>query len=278
MDRIPLGVSRFDSMIGGGAPAGSVVLLAGESGAGAREFCYTSAAMMGLADTDDEGFDLYYGDLEPEAVLPNEVHYVSFTDEEDAIRREMRFVMDDDLIDAGTELVEFVDLSAEYFQLTPVPTDWYSDRSYDITGLGSAHGRRDLLDALGEYLSQNASGNLVIIDSLTDLISATTDRFSWSDLVVLLTGLGRASFRWGGIILLLVNSDVLTSRQLGQLKDAADGTLRFEWESGGSERARTLVVEEFRGVLSRLEDENIVQFETEIHDSGFDISNVRKIR
>ena len=46
----------------------------------------------------------------------------------------------------------------------------------------------------------------------------------------------------------------------------------------GSERSRTLVVEQFRGVLSRLEDENIVRFETEIHDGGFDISNVRKIR
>jgi hypothetical protein len=39
-----------------------------------------------------------------------------------------------------------------------------------------------------------------------------------------------------------------------------------------------MVVQEFRGVLSRLENENIVQFETEIHDGGFDISDVRKIR
>ena len=52
MDRMPLGISRLDRMIGGGAPAGSVVLLAGESGAGAREFCYTSAAMNGLVETD----------------------------------------------------------------------------------------------------------------------------------------------------------------------------------------------------------------------------------
>jgi hypothetical protein len=60
--------------------------------------------------------------------------------------------------------------------------------------------------------------------------------------------------------------------------DAASGTLVFEWESGGSKRARTMVVKEFRGVLSRLEDENVVRFETEIHESGFDISDVRKIR
>ncbi len=80
------------------------------------------------------------------------------------------------------------------------------------------------------------------------------------------------------MVLLLVNADTLTPTQLGRLKEAADGTLRFEWESGGSERARTLVVEQFRSVLSRLEDENVARFETEIHDAGFDISNVRKIR
>jgi hypothetical protein len=39
-----------------------------------------------------------------------------------------------------------------------------------------------------------------------------------------------------------------------------------------------MFVREFRGVLSRLEAENIVRFETEIHDGGFDISDVRKIR
>ncbi|MFB6255936.1 MAG: HTR-like protein, partial [Haloplanus sp.] len=54
--------------------------------------------------------------------------------------------------------------------------------------------------------------------------------------------------------------------------------LVFEWESGGSERARTLVVKQFRGVLSRLEAENIIRFETEVHEGGFDVSGVRKIR
>jgi hypothetical protein len=39
-----------------------------------------------------------------------------------------------------------------------------------------------------------------------------------------------------------------------------------------------MVVQQFRGVLSRIEDEDIVRFETEIGDAGFDISDVRKIR
>ncbi|WP_276253969.1 RAD55 family ATPase [Halomontanus rarus] len=278
MDRMPLGISRLDSMIGGGAPAGSVVLLAGESGAGAREFAYTSTVMNGLARTDEDRFERFYGDLESDATLPEEIHYVSFTSEPGAIETEMRFVMDDELVAAGTEDVTFHDLSPEYFQLTPVPTDWYAEQPTHITDLGTRTDRQDVLEALGDHLTENAPGNLVVIDSVTDLIAAAGEHLDWGDLTVLLRGLNRAAYRWGGVILLLVTVEPLSPTQRGSLTDTVDGTLSFEWESGGSERARTLVVEQFRGVLSRLEDEQIVRFETEIHDGGFDISNVRKIR
>ncbi|MFC3958611.1 RAD55 family ATPase [Halovivax cerinus] len=278
MERIPFGISRLDAMIGGGAPAGSVVLLAGESGAGAREFCYTSAAMNGLATADEAGFELYYGDLAAGASLPDAVHYVTFTDEPASVVDEMRFSLEDDLVDAAATDITVADLSQEYFQLSPVPTEWYAERTPDITALGSSNDRRDVLAAVAEYLTANAPGNLVVIDSVTDLLAAATGRFDPADLTFLLKGLARATYRWGGLILLLVNVEPLDRRTLGRLKEAADGTLLFEWETGGSERARTLVVEEFRGVLSRLEDENIVQFETEIDDAGFDVSNVRKIR
>jgi archaellum biogenesis ATPase FlaH len=100
----------------------------------------------------------------------------------------------------------------------------------------------------------------------------------WNDVAMVMKGLEKAANRWGGLILLLVNRETLTDTELGSLEDAASGTFEFEWESGGSKRARTMVVKEFRGVLSRLEEENIVQFETEIGESGFDISDVRKIR
>ncbi|SFC36714.1 RecA-superfamily ATPase, KaiC/GvpD/RAD55 family [Halobiforma haloterrestris] len=278
MERLPLGISRLDRIIGGGAPAGSVVLLAGESGAGAREFCYTSALMNGLARVGSDRFDLHYGALEEGTRLPEEIHYVSFTDERDAVENEMSFVVEEQLVEDGMETIEFVELAEEYFQLTPVPTDWYAERTTDITNLGNKTDRGDVLEAFGDYLTEHAAGNLVVVDSITDLAAAADDRLDWADLTVLLKGLARASHRWGGVILLLVNSEPLTSTELGRLKESTDGTLLFEWESGGSERARTLVVEQFRGVLSRLEDEDVVRFETEIGDAGFDISNVRKIR
>jgi KaiC/GvpD/RAD55 family RecA-like ATPase len=278
MARLPLGVARLDDVLGGGAPAGSVLLLVEESGAGAREFLYTSAAMNALGRTDPELFDLHYGDLDPAAELPPEVHYLSFTTGPDYIEREMRYTMTDEIVSSAVENVAFRDLSPEYFQLSPVPRAWYMGETRTVRDLGSSERTDDVLEALGDYLTARAPDNLVLVDSITDLVAAVSDDMPWSDLATVMKGLQKAAHRWGGLIVLLVNRETIEPRQLGSLMDAASGTLVFEWESGGSKRARTMVVKEFRGVLSRLEDENVVRFETEIHESGFDISDVRKIR
>jgi KaiC/GvpD/RAD55 family RecA-like ATPase len=213
--------------------------------------------------------------------LPEEIQYVSLTASEAEVRAEMQFVMDDDVVDAGAGAISFADLSPEYFELSPVPRDWYAEQATDIESLGESRDRASAFSALGDYLDRNAAGNVVLVDSVTNLASLVRDEasdFGWADLVMLLQGLEKASHSWEGLVLPLVNKETLTSTELGMLMEACDGTLLFEWESGGSERARTLVVRQFRGVLSQLETENIVRFETTIGDAGFDISDVRKIR
>ena len=278
MDRVPFGVSRLDDIIGGGAPPGSVVLLAGDAGAGAREFCYTAATISGLAHADDDLFSLHYGEVDDRAAVPEAIHYVSFTANRDELRREIEFTMSEDIVRAGVDAVEFADFSQEYFQLSAIPREWYTRKTQSITDLGRGNDRRDVLEALGEYLNRHASGNLVVIDSLTDLARAPTEQLGWSDISLLVKGLQKASRAWDGLILVLVNREALTDEEMGSLMGAADGTIAFEWETGGNERDRIMFVREFRGVLSRLEEEDIIRFETEIHDGGFDISNVRKIR
>lgn len=278
MDRIPFGIRRLDTTIGGGAPPGSVVLLSGEAGAGAREFVYTAALMNALVRSDPDLFELYYGDLPDGVAAPPEVHYVSFTAQKRQFRSEMAFAMDDEIVDSAIEGIDFHDLSAEFFRLSPVPREWYASQTNRITDLGDRQERKDVPEVLGDTLTDHAPGNLVIVDSITDLIDAPTDGFAFEDLPVILKGISRAAFEWGGMVLVHVNRDSLDARRHGRLVDAADGTLLFEWESGGSTRDRTMVVKQFRGVLSQIEAEDIVRFETEIGDSGFDISDVRKIR
>lgn len=278
MDRIPFGIRRLDTTIGGGVPAGSVVLLSGEAGAGAREFIYTTALMNGLVESDTDLFELYYGSLSPDAHAPPEVHYISFTAQKRQLRSEMALAMDDEIVDAAIDDITFHDLSSEYFRLSPVPRAWYAERTNLITELSGTRDRKSVPEALGDTLTDHAPGNLVIVDSIVDLIDAPTDDLAWDDIPVLLKGISRAAFEWGGMVLVHVNRESLDEQRHGQLVDAADGTLLFEWESGGSTRDRTMVVKQFRGVLSRIEAEDIVQFETEIGESGFDISDVRKIR
>ncbi|MBX0295049.1 RAD55 family ATPase [Haloarcula nitratireducens] len=278
MERIPFGVRQLDAVVNGGAPAGSVVLLSGEAGAGTREFMHTSAVINGLAEEDGDLFDLHYGSPSADAVVPEAVHYVSFTASGGQLEAEMRLAMDEELLEAGLAGVEFHDLSERYFHVSPVPREWYAEETPTIKDLRARHERDDLLGALGEKLSEVAPGNLVLIDSLSDLINGLGRDIDWTDITYLVSGLQKAAHEWGGLILLHLNSETLSDVREGQLSDAAHGTMEFSWESGGSTRARTLVVKQFRGVLSQIEEENIVQFETEIGDAGFDISDVRKIR
>ena len=206
------------------------------------------------------------------------MHYLSFTADERQVREEMELTLDGELVDAVEGEVRFHDLSSEYFRLSPVPREWYGARTASVAELGATGDRTSVAEALGNQLTENAAGNLVVLDSITDLVTASGGELSWEDVPVLLKGISRAAFDWNALILAHVNHETLTAREHGQLIDAADGTLLFEWESGGSARARTMVVKQFRGVLSRIEEEDIVRFETEIGDAGFDISDVRKIR
>ncbi|QLH84483.1 RAD55 family ATPase [Halosimplex pelagicum] len=280
MDRIPFGVRQLDTTLGGGAPTGSVVLVAGEGGAGSREFIQTSTLLNALAETDEALHDLYYGDLAPNANPPGAVHFVSFTADERRFAEEVGMTMDDDIADAGMDAVRYHDLSEQYFHRSPVPRDWYAEETADIKDLRARQERDDILGELGELLVDHAPGNLVVIDSLSDLISTAgrDEKVNWSDVVFLIKGLQKGANEWNGVILVHVGRETVSDTEYGQLVDSVDGALEFEWASGGSTRARTLVVKQFRGVLSGIDDENIVQFETEVGDGGFDISDVRKIR
>ena len=279
MNRLPFGINRLDEMIQGGAPTGSVVLLSGEAGAGAREFMYTSAVMIGLARTDEELFDLHYGDLHSQARQPDGIHYITFNSDRSQLRQEIETVIDEEITASGLDPVEFCSLSRQFFHVSPVPRNWYASETPDIKNLRKRHEEREgLLSALGNELSKRAPGNLVIIDSLSDLVATLGEDLEWSDVAYVVKGLQKAAHEWDGIILVHVNRETLSETRHGQLVDACTGTLQFSWERGGSTRARTLIIKQFRGVLSQIEEENIVQFETELGDAGFDISDVRKIR
>ena len=278
MERIPFGINRLDTTLDGGVPRGSVVLLAGEAGAGAREFMHTAAVMNGVARRDEELFDLHYGQLGENAVLPDGVQYLSFTADRREFEREVELSMETALAHAGLEAVEFHSLADAYFRVSPVPREWYSGEETGVTLKQRHQKRRYLLDVLSDAMSDVAPGNLVIIDSLSDLVSAISKDLEWADIIYMIKGIRNATRRWGGLVLVHVDSETLTDLQRAQLVESCTGSLVFEWASGGSVLARTLVLQSFRGLLARIPEDDLVEFETELGDAGFTVSDVRKIR
>lgn len=276
MERIPFGVPRLDRLMEGGPPVGSVVLCSGEAGAGARSFVQTAAIMNALSMADPEAHDLYYGELSAEARLPEEVHYLSFTSSSDQVRWEIDHLVDG-AISAAFEEITVHDVASLYFEPSPIPRDWYGEAPESITDL-AAGDREELLARVGHLFSDHAPGSLVVVDSLTDLVGAPGETVDWRDVVVMMRALSRAALDWGATVLVHVGGQTLEPTHHGRLVDAATGTLQFDWESAGNERQRTMIVRSFRGVLAQIEAEDIVQFETEITDSGFSVSDVRKIR
>lgn len=294
MDRLPFGIDRLDETIAGGAPAGSVVLLSGEAGAGAREFMQTVAVMNGLAAADHELFERHYGRLAAAVRLPERISYLTVTTDPAAVRSEIGLWMDTALAEAGLERVRLCSLGGTAFRDSPVPRQWYDDTDTDAgAGSGadadaetsaSAIQRGDpggepagLLTALCRRLTARAPNGLVILDSLSDLVAADSG-ISWPEIGVFLHGLRTAAHRWDSLLLVRVSPETLAPTEHGRLVDACSGTIAFEWVTDGSVRARTLVIRAFRGVLSALPAERLVRFETDLGKTGFDISDVRKIR
>jgi len=276
MERISFGINRLDTTLGGGAPKGSVVLLTGEAGAGGREFMHTAAVMNGVAYTDEELFELHYGRRAESATLPEEIHYLSFTDNYDQFEQDIELSMETRLARAGLEYIQFDSLADSYFRTSPVPRDWYVDES---TTRSSYPGEeQNLVNLTGDMLNERAPGNLVMIDSLSDLVSATGEQLEWADIIYFVKGLRRVAHEWGGLILLYVDHETLTETEHGQLINSCSGALRFRWSTGGSVLARTLMLKSFRGILSQIDEEDLVEFESELGASGFTVSDVRKIR
>lgn len=331
---MPFGVSRLDSMLDGGVPTGSVVLLATEPGAGGRKFAHTSAAMNALATTDNEAFERHYRGIDHEGVIvPASVHYLSVAATTDSLEAALTETVSAEIAGRAAAGITSHDLSETYFEATDVPTAWYQqdddptstlpgvdtveeidatdpfEYAEDVTTTTDDGGGEEITDAadsnaetddntaamtdsegdnatdtpamlpaLRASLDDAVGGNLVVIDAITDLDDLPNKRVSWDAVVRLLRGLTRLVTDRGGLVLVVADAEAVTDPQLGSLSAATTGTLSFAWETGGSQRARLLSIRELPGALDRLDRDEIAAFESELHDRGYDLSNVRKIR
>ncbi|MFN4133907.1 MAG: RAD55 family ATPase [Candidatus Hadarchaeales archaeon] len=292
MARIPTGILSLDSLIGGGFPPGSLILLMGEVGAGNKEFLMTSAIMTYAMKKK------LITPAEPDSVFPEEVWWVTMTRSPEDLLNEISMSFEQDLYSLFRDNVKFKDFSEDYFRTSPVPLEWISEKLKEeettekmksLSGVFAGLHRttaapsikpKTALESLADFMTKNAAKNTVIIYTLSDLARLYSDTEArWYDFTLFLRGLQRAAKRWGGIIYLPMTARILDERKEEEISACVDGVLNFQWEMAGpTKRRRVMYFQKFRGLLPRIDGAAVVKFEVSITPtSGFEVARAELI-
>ncbi len=258
-DRMPTGVADFD-YLSGGFPIGSVVLLAGDAGAGHVEFALTSAVHLMLYYDDPSLHSFFLGSAKGPFVYPKGVAYVSLTRSREQVMREIAGSFDRSYHDGLERHMAFHDLSPSYFADSVVPSSWATVGGSLLAAARSARPPAEPLAAVADAVEADATSNLVIVDSVTDLLVRRS--VDIESLLTLVKGLRRRAKEWGGVVYLLLTRGVAPASTEQALYDSVDGVLNFSWTSSphSSHRQRTMLVERFMPVLARIPQEQQSRF------------------
>ncbi len=254
--KVPTGIADLDSIVDGGFPSGSTVLLLGDIGAGMQEYVYTAASKIAIVNQRPESRHYYLGDHCDLSDLPSRICYVTFARSRDIILQELAASFNPEYYHAFRDYTVFKDFSSAYFRHSVVPPNWTDQE--DLFDLPSGN----VLEDLVSFLDDEASNAVVIIDSLTDL--AVSEAVEMKDLVTTVKGMQRAAKRWDGVVYLMLTRGILEHRYEQMLMDSVDGCLTFEWKgfARSSSRQRYMYVEKFTTILPHLPREKIARFPT----------------
>jgi KaiC/GvpD/RAD55 family RecA-like ATPase len=260
--RIPTGVGDFDS-VAGGIPVGSVVLLTGEAGAGHQEFALTSATHLMFSYDAERMHKFYLGSVKGNFVYPAGVAYVSLSRSRDQVVREIEISFEPSHHASFVRHLIFHDLSSIYFSDTVVPRAWAQTSAPLLAELAegsAAPSTTDPLEAIVRAVEQDGNGNVVIVDSLTDLL--VRRNLDTEAILTLVKGLRRRAKDWGGVVYLLLSRGVAPTATEQALADSVDGVFSFTWTTHPlrSTRQRTMLIEKFMPVLSHVPHEHQGRF------------------
>lgn len=265
---MPTGIASLDPVLEGGMPPGSVVLLLGETGAGNREFVYSSVLSLSSLKAGTSG---------EAASLPGEICYVTFTKTSDDILQEFALSFHPDLMHSES-LIRFKDLSQLYFDASVVPLEWYSGTDF-LTRIKERKEATSFMARLASDIQEVAPHSLIVLDSLTDIATQYSGTQQWNDLSAFLKGLQRITKKWNTTIFLPLTRGILDEGKEIEIADAVDAVLLFRWEeTPGARRQRVMYIEKFRGLMPHLEERDLVKFAVKISSAGgFEVSNIRVV-
>ncbi len=279
LNRIPTAIPTLDTIIRGGFPSGSLVLLIGDVGAGNTEFAYTCAVMHSMIKKSPDKLKALNDQLnillqkDEKLKFPGRICYISFLHTKEDIMAELGHTFPPEFASALSENMFFSDLSPNSLFPPYNKEDWIS-----INTLKSVEEGREIIKQLVSTLDANAPGNIVIIDSLTSLFHACNRHMSWNDRISFLEELQRRSKKWGGLVFLLLGKGIFESMKEEDIMDVADGALVFEWFEEGFARQQAMYMKKFRGVMPHIARDFITRFDTMVTNTdGFVVTNVKRI-
>ncbi len=271
IQKMPTGIPSLDPILEGGVPPGSVILLLGDTGAGSYEFVYSSIV------------NILTGPLPPQRessiiIPPAQIRYITFTRMMEDVKQEIAKSFPAADLDTIAAKMQFSDLSEIYFDNSVVPDDWYSHGDI-ITRLQKRADHAGILAQLASALNAAEQNSLVIIDSVTDIATQCYSTNLWKNLTSLLRGVQRMAKQRNLTIYLLLTRGILGEAQQHEIADIVDALLLFRWEeTTGSRRQRVMYFEKFRGVMTHLEERDLVKFAVRISTgNGFEVSNIRVV-
>ena len=279
LNRIPTAIPTLDTIIRGGFPSGSLVLLIGDVGAGNTEFAYTCAVMHSMIKKSPDKLKALTDQLnillqkDENLKFPGKICYISFLHTKEDIMAELGHTFPPEFVSALSENMFFSDLSPNSLFPAGNKEDWIS-----INAMKSVEEGREIIKQLVSTLDATAPGNLVIIDSLTSLFHACNRHMSWNDRISFLEELQRRSKKWGGLVFLLLGKGIFESMKEEDIMDVADGALVFEWFEEGFARQQAMYMKKFRGVMPHIARDFITRFDTMVtNNEGFVVTNVKRI-
>ena len=256
--KVPTGIADLDSIVDGGFPSGSTILLWGDIGAGMQEYAYTAASKTAIVNQRPEARHYYLGDHCDDSDLPTKILYVTFSRSKDTILQELATSFNPEYYYAFRDYTKFKDFSSIYYRHSVVPQSWTQQE--DLFDLPSSN----ILEELVTFLEENAQDAMVVIDSITDL--AVSEAVEMKDLITTVKGLQRAAKKWNGLVYLFLTRGIIESRHEQMFMDSTDGCLVFDWKTSqrSSTRQRYMYLEKFTGVLPHLPRDKIARFPTMI--------------
>nr|WP_320162109.1 ATPase domain-containing protein [uncultured Methanoregula sp.] len=268
--KTPTGITSLDPILNGGVPRGSVILLLGDIGAGSYEFAFSS--IVKVLELMKENKTI------PDVQVPEEIRYITFTRVKEDVQQEIRSSFNIEGLDQLIAGIKFDDLSELYFDNSVVPDEWYS-HSDIITRLQNRSGKEGLLLQLSNVINDIKPNSLVVLDSVTDIATQSSIPNIWQNLTGFLRGLQRISKQRGITSYLLLSEGILDPSREKELADIADAVMLFEWEeTTGARRQRVMYFEKFRGIMSHLEERDLVKFAVKISmQDGFEVRNIRVV-